>query len=256
MSSTKGRHARLRLATLDGALISKGYKSGRKRWRETPLTASTASTRSAGRPRANQLDTVPCDPHLRVRAIAVCPPTAAQASRNALSSSVVMPAINAQTGYSVNAETGEKPSQNGRMPKKAIHPASAFWRRLEEALSNHDKWHPINANNVAGQLRMSQGSVYRWFRGEGLPELETALYLAKEAGVCVDWLLNGVKPKHPISRDPVLRELFEVCEELDEDRRDQILSMAKGSLLLQQQGAQQNEQQRQNGGGGQRSRAR
>jgi hypothetical protein len=80
---------------------------------------------------------------------------------------------------------------------------------------------------------MSQGSVYRWYTGDGLPELKTALFLSKAAGVCVDWLLNNVKPRYPISKDPVLAELFEVCEELDEGSRQRVLRMARGELLQQ-----------------------
>ena len=41
---------------------SRGYKSGRRSWRDTPVCASTASTRSAGmRPRMIQFWTAPCE---------------------------------------------------------------------------------------------------------------------------------------------------------------------------------------------------
>jgi transcriptional regulator with XRE-family HTH domain len=49
--------ARLRLATVDGELVSSGYKSGRKEWRDTPDTASNASTLSAGIPLRRHLST-------------------------------------------------------------------------------------------------------------------------------------------------------------------------------------------------------
>lgn len=131
------------------------------------------------------------------------------------------------------------------MPKTAVFAPSSFWRRLDDALG--EKWAPLNPNSLAKRLDMSQGSVYRWFRGEGMPELDTALQLAKEGGVCVDWLLNNVKPKYPISKDPVLQELFEVCEELYEDGRLRVLRNAKGELL-QQQGEAQDERQKRIGG--------
>lgn len=46
--SDGSRQAGLRLVVIDGELVSNGYKSGRRRWRETPDTASKAITRSAG----------------------------------------------------------------------------------------------------------------------------------------------------------------------------------------------------------------
>lgn len=234
-------YARLRLATVDG-VVSTGYKSGRKRWRETPDTASTAKTRSAGRPRMSQLDTVPCEPRSSRRASAVCPPTILQASNNA---SLLMRPINAQTVDTVNANSGSVAAENARMGKTAIFAPSAFWRRLDDALGQ--KWAPLNSNSLATRLGMSQGSVHRWYRGTGLPELSTAIDLAKEGGVCVDWLLNAVKPKHPISKDPVLRELFEICEDLHDDGRERVLRAAKGELL-QQQGEAQDERQTRVGG--------
>jgi hypothetical protein len=145
-----------------------------------------------------------------------------------------MPAINAQTVDSVNAQSGKPCRDNGHMAKTAVHQASGFWKRLEEALSNRREWQPVNANHVATRLKMSQGSVYRWYRGVGMPELDTALYLAKEAGVCVDWLLNNVKPKYPIAKDPALRELVQMCEELSDEGRERVLRAARGELLQQQ----------------------
>lgn len=158
-----------------------------------------------------------------------------------------MPGINAQTVDSVNAQTGKPCRDNGHMPKTAVHQASAFWKRLEEALAERKEWQPVNANHVATRLKMSQGSVYRWYRGVGMPELETALYLAKEAGVCVDWLLNNVKPKYPIAKDPALRELVQMCEELTEEGRERVLRAARGELLQQQGEIHANEQIRAGG---------
>lgn len=120
------------------------------------------------------------------------------------------------------------------MSRKSLKKPSPFWNRLEEALGNKPGWQPLNPNSVATKLGMSQGSIYRWFDGTGLPELKTALELAKDGGVCVDWLLNNVKPKHPISKDPVLKELFEICEDLLESGRERVLRHARGELLQQQ----------------------
>lgn len=131
------------------------------------------------------------------------------------------------------------------MPSSSAFQPSPFWRRLTEALG--DKWAPLNPNSLAKRLGMSQGSVYRWYRGEGFPELETALELSKAGGVCVDWLLNAVKQKHPISKDPLLRELLEVCEDLYGDARQRVLRVARGELL-QQQGESEDDRQKRAGG--------
>lgn len=231
----KKRHARLRLVTLNGETISGGYKSRRKRCRDTPVAASTASTCLDGTPRTNQLDTVLCRPNFKARAKAVCPPTTRHASLSASSDSstksLLMQHINAQTVDYVNARTVNGRPENVGMGKTAVFAPSAFWRRLAEALG--EKWQPMNPNSLAKRLGMSQGSVHRWYRGVGLPELQTALELSKEGGVCVDWLLNGVKPKYPISKDPVIRELFEICEELGEEGRLAVLRAAKGERLQQ-----------------------
>lgn len=228
---TTKTQARLRLVASNESFV--GYKSGRSKWRDTPDAASMGSTRSAGtRPVASQPETVPCDLSPSRRAKALWPPTASHAARSA---SVDMLLINAQTVNSVNAESGNRARDNKRVATRPTRKPSPFWARLEETLREAPLWQPVNANHVAEKLDMSQGSVYRWFTGEGLPELRTALQLAKEGGVCVDWLLNNVKPKYPISKDPTLRALFEICEELKDDGRAAVLRAAEGELLRKQQ---------------------
>lgn len=233
-------HPALRLVWSRGD-DSIGYRSGRNLCREIPVRDSILRTRSDGvRPRAIQPDTVPCERKPSSRAKAVCPLTASQAARSA--SFGVMDGINAQTGNAVNAETGNARVNNTRMPKKSILPPSAFWRRLDEALG--EKWSPLNPNSVASRLKMSQGSVHRWFTGEGLPEFSTALALSKESGVCVDWLMSNVKPKYPISKDPLLRELFEICEDLTPEARERVLRTARGEFLQQLDAAAQGRQEK------------
>ena len=142
-----------------------------------------------------------------------------------------MTVINAQTVNTVNANSGSRSRDNRRMAREPARQPSEFWKRLQEALRDRPLWQPVNANHVAKRLGMSQGSVYRWFTGEGLPELDTALDLAAEAGVSVDWLLRGTKPKYPISSDPVLRSLFELCEDLPPDGRKEVLRTAENEKL-------------------------
>jgi transcriptional regulator with XRE-family HTH domain len=226
MNPTRRNQARLRLI-VDNE--SDGYRSGRRRWRDTPDTASIGRTRSAGiRPEASQPETVPCDLKPSARAKALWPPTASHAARSA---SVDMDPINAQTVNMVNANSGSRCRDNRRMAREPARQPSEFWKRLQEALKDKPLWQPLNANHVATRLKMSQGSVYRWFTGDGLPELDTALYLAEAGGVTVDWLLRGRKPKYPISSDPLLRSLFELCEDLNEDSRKTVLRTAENEKL-------------------------
>lgn len=55
---------------------------------------------------------------------------------------------------------------------------SPFWRRLKEALD--DIGWPTSQNGLAKKLGMSQGSVRRWYTGEGWPEMDTLRFLAKK----------------------------------------------------------------------------
>ena len=92
----------------------------------------------------------------------------------------------------------------------------------------------INAQPDNGVNAMSQGSVGRWYHGEGFPEMDTCIELAERGRVCVDWLLTGRLPKYPISRDSAMREIFETCQALDDDGRTAVLRAARGELLQKQ----------------------
>jgi hypothetical protein len=143
-----------------------------------------------------------------------------------------MSPINAHPVKSVNADSGNIVLQAIRMGRKAESAPSAFWERLTEAWSEQEL--PTTQNGVATKLKMSQGSVGRWYHDEGLPELETCIDIAERGRVCVDWLITGRAPKYPISRDPVIREIFEICDALDETGRTAVLRAARGELLQKQ----------------------
>lgn len=228
---------------------SGGYKSGRSLDRQTPETRSIWSTRSAGTmPRISQLATTPCDLSPSARANAVCPPTASQANNNAL---LFMPHVTTQGGYYVNTVCDDGAGQNIPMSRRRPEAtASAFWKRLEEAIGK--QYPDFNTNSLAADLKIRQSAVYRWYVGPGLPEVHRIAKFARKGGVCVEWLINGTKPKHPISNDPTLRELFEVCEQLDPkgDGRAQVLRTARNELLAQTELQRMEAEKRRTGTGG------
>lgn len=211
---------------------SGGYRSGRSLQRETPVSRSIMSTRSAGtRPELIQCPIAPCDLRPSNRANAVCPPTASHALNTA---SLLMSRIYRKTVDYVNNKTVDKPIKNGRMTtKRPIYSASPFWKRLEEAIGS--QFDGFSQNTLAKHLKIQPSAVALWYRGRGLPKLKTAIDLARDGGVCVDWLLSGTKPKYPISRNPVVRELFEICEQLDPqgEALTALLRQARHELLAQ-----------------------
>ncbi len=142
-----------------------------------------------------------------------------------------------QGGDYVNTGSGDRRAKNKRMSKRARVTASAFWVRLEEAIG---RFYPqgFNANSLATALDLNYNAVYRWYTGPGLPELHRVAEFARKGGVCIDWLVNGTKPKHPISKSPTLRELFEVCEQLEQldpkgESSKMVLRTARNELLAQ-----------------------
>ncbi len=118
--------------------------------------------------------------------------------------------------------------------RRPTYTASSFWKRLEEAIGAQFK-NGLNQNSLAEHLHIQPSAVALWYRGPGLPKLKTAIKLARDGGVCVDWLLSGAKPKYPISRQPLIRELFEICEQLDPkgEALGVLLRQARNELLAQ-----------------------
>lgn len=115
------------------------------------------------------------------------------------------------------------------MGRKPVAPPSKFWERLTDAFTTQKL--PITQSGVARLLGMSQGSVERWYHGDGLPELKNCRTLALKGKVCVDWLITARKPKYPISKDPVLSKILEGCETLDEEGRKRILQAVRKELI-------------------------
>lgn len=96
--------------------------------------------------------------------------------------------------------------------------------RLAEALKEQGR--ATSQHGVAMLLGMSQGSVSRWYHGEGLPQLATCRRLAVLGRVSVDWLITARKPKYQISEDPLLSRILEICIDLDDQGRRSVLRAA------------------------------
>ena len=110
-------------------------------------------------------------------------------------------------------------------------PISPFWRRLTDALSEARL--PTSQLGLAKLLGMSQGSIQRWVRGDGLPEFETVITLARRARVCVEWLLTERGPKHPEPSDPDLTDLLQLWTQLHPHGRAHVLRTAKNEYSAQ-----------------------
>jgi transcriptional regulator with XRE-family HTH domain len=118
--------------------------------------------------------------------------------------------------------------------KNTGSPPSRFWARLLEALKEQGL--PTSQRGIARMLGMSQGSIGRWYHGESLPQLATARRLAIKGKVTVDWLITGRKPKYPISADPTLNRIMEICIDLDLPGREAVLRVARREKAQKERG--------------------
>lgn len=248
MITGKGSQARSRLAMLGATVIdgglSVGYRSGRSRLRDTPVSASIAMTRSAGdRPSAIHPEMEPCDFNPSFLAKADCPPAASQASSSATSTgegssasdsmefaSVLTPQINAQTVNRVNAYSANHRRTIGSMGRPTESDPSPFWKRLVQCWEARNL--PTTQNGIAKKLDMSQGSVRRWFAGEGFPETDTLIEIARLGRVSIDWLLTGKHHASGVDKD--LDELLDVWEHLEGPGREHVVRAARGEAALTQ----------------------
>lgn len=106
-----------------------------------------------------------------------------------------------------------------------------FWKRLTAAWGARGL--PVTQLGIAKKLGMSQGSVGRWKRGPGLPELDVVRDLAKKGDVCIEWLLTGRGPKRPMLIDEETNELLEAWRRLNANNRHHVRLTAKNALAAQ-----------------------
>lgn len=141
-------------------------------------------------------------------------------------------------GYStVGDKNASTPSDNdvrhsGRMPKSAK--TSALWERLIRARLDAKPPLPTRQTDIATEVGVGQTAVSGWKTGEKVPELETAIALAKRADICLEFLYTGRGPRRPWGDVTTpLGRLVEVWERLSDTEQSQLLSYAE---LLQKAG--------------------
>lgn len=107
--------------------------------------------------------------------------------------------------------------------KKATR--DSFWARLTEAMKDKGKKPTqVAAGAIVG---VRQTSARKWATG-GFPEMGTAIKLATELGVSVEWLLTGRGSKHPAGADDEqLREVLWLWVRLDAEKKGDLLKAAR-----------------------------
>ncbi len=122
------------------------------------------------------------------------------------------------------------------MGRPAKTPPSKFWERLAEAWGAVGL--PITQNGVAKKLPgpegqgMSQGATRRWYTGDGLPDIQTIIEIARLGRCSIHWLLTGDGPR-TVTFDPDTTDLLRHWSVLQPAARAAVLRMAKMEHAIQ-----------------------
>jgi len=93
-------------------------------------------------------------------------------------------------------------------------PAHGRQTKLAQIASNSDK-------------RLTPNAAGKWLHGEGMPELDKAVRIANWAKVNINWLLQGVGPKHGDHVDSTLLAVLEGVTELPSGDKAQVLDFVR-----------------------------
>lgn len=113
--------------------------------------------------------------------------------------------------------------QNERMSKE---PTRTFLERAMEALSERFPRDRATQTRLAKIAGVSQPAANEWGQKDRFPEIPTGVRIAKELGVCVEWLYTESGPKYP----PPAAEADQFVVEwgkLDDATKRQVASFAK-----------------------------
>lgn len=117
----------------------------------------------------------------------------------------------------------EEIEHNWAMPRQKER--SFLDRALEALRDRYPRERPtqVRLAKVAG---VTQPSVHEWGQPDRAPEHSAVLRIARETGVCVEWLYTERGPKYPPSQpevDPFLRE----WDQLDDEKKKQITQFSE-----------------------------
>lgn len=143
-------------------------------------------------------------------------------------SSVLTAPFNAQTVKRVNAYSAKPFGNMASMGRPTESEPSPFWKRLVQSWGARNL--PTTQNGIAKRLDMSQGSVRRWFAGEGYPETDTLIKIASLGRVSIDWLLTGKHHSSGVDKD--LDDLLDIWDQLDGQAREHVVRSAKGEAAI------------------------
>jgi len=113
-------------------------------------------------------------------------------------------------------------ADNTRMKK----PDKTFWMRLQESMADKG----LETDNVtvaAALIGKHQTAATKWKKG-GYPSMTNTVALAKELGVCVEWLLTGNGDKRPLESDQDdLQAVIDAWGYMSEDLRGEVVGAAR-----------------------------
>ena len=80
---------------------------------------------------------------------------------------------------------------------------------------------------LAAKFGVSPNAARKWVQGLGMPELDTAIEIAKWAGVNINWLLQGTGPKRGDKLETQALVLNEAVDSLPADDRQMVLDFMR-----------------------------
>lgn len=132
--------------------------------------------------------------------------------------------INAQAANVVKTNCVNAMRQYRPMGKKPYGPGSPFWQRLVKAWGRQGL--PTSQNGIANKLDMSQGSVRRWFTGDGYPEIPQLIEIARRGKCSIHWLLTD-EGQESLNYDPDTATLLRHWAVLTPEARISLLRAAR-----------------------------
>src|SRR3990170_1084688 len=112
----------------------------------------------------------------------------------------------------------------------------AFASRLNTAIDESQFGIPAKGDgrsSAVGKLfGVSQRAAWKWLAGEGYPQLDRAIAIARKLKISVEWLLTGLGDKHVISESNIeLAHLLEIWHKMPETVQDQFLRLGEALIM-------------------------